>query len=53
MELNYVEMEIIKHSIEQSVRNYKRKVAEKKKKGEDPKLEQWYLNNYRRLLNKF
>lgn len=53
MELNYVEMEIVKHSIEQSVRNYKRKVAEKKKKGEDPKLEQWYLNNYRRLLNNF
>lgn len=53
MELNDVEMEIIKYSIEQSVKTYKRRVAERKKKGEDPKLEKWYLNHYRRLLNKF
>lgn len=53
MELNDVEMEVIKYSIEQSVRTFKRRVAEKKKKGENPELEKWHLNNYRRLLNKF
>ena len=53
MELSNVEMEVIKYSIEQSVRTFKRRVAEKKKKGEDPELEKWYLNHYRRLLNKF
>lgn len=48
-----MEMEVIKYSIEQSVRTFKRRIAEKKKKGEEPKLEKWYLNHYRRLLNKF